>query len=614
MKKTISQFNRLAMLFLSIVVLVACGGGGGGGDDGSDTTSGTSTSDASWTYMVYMGADNNLSNSGLVDLNEMESVGSDANVKIALQAEFSLNYGSFLSSNHPNYNGETLRFLVTKDNDTSDVNIEAGTSIGNKDMADPDTLRDFIIWATRTYPADHYVLVIWDHGAGWKESRLSMTNSKGAVQDETSGSFMTLPQLAQAVTDAGVDLDIINFDACLMGMYEVLYEFNELTDYMVFSEETEPGDGDPYDTILSALVASPSMSASTLATTIVNKYYESYSSGSNRTEGITKSAVDMSYVNDLHTQVVALADGIIDEYDSISSVLSSAQSESQAYSYEENHDLYDFASYLATNLSSGDTKTAAAAITTTVTSMVIANQKYGSAVDDSYGIAIYVPTNNQISSAGDDLTRYGQLACNSSRASTWLDAVNKMIGTSADTQLVSGGFAFYVGWGDTDADVDLYVWEPCESNCSDTIYAPWMGQTTPNGYFSADSIDSGYSEEYYVANNYVEAGDYDILINYYGNGSTDYANVSLWYLDPNNNVTEWQQIGSTMHMDLSNAYPYDTLYLNNDLNNYSDWQYPYYTTRELTDDNTIRLLSADRNITITINRKKAKPIVADEKR
>ena len=61
---------------------------------------------------------------------------------------------------------------------------------------------------------------------------------------------MSLPDLAGAVRTAGVHLDVINFDACLMAMYEVAYEFLGLTDYMVFSEEVEPGDGDPYDTIL----------------------------------------------------------------------------------------------------------------------------------------------------------------------------------------------------------------------------------------------------------------------------------------------------------------------------------------------------------------------------
>jgi hypothetical protein len=608
MKKEMVHVVMLVLLSMTFSWLMACGGGGG-----SDTT------DASWTYMVYMGADNDLSTAGLLDLNEMEAVGSDANVNIVLQAEFSLKYGTFLASNHPDYDGQTLRFLVTKDNDPGDINLEAGTPVGNLDMAAPETLSDFIVWATTSYPADHYALVIWDHGAGWKESRLGMIHPKGAVLDDTSGNFMTLPQLARGVGDAAVDLDIIDFDACLMGMYEVAYEFNGLTDYLVFSEEVEPGDGDPYDTILSALAATPSMSARTLSTTIADKYHEYYSSPQYRTDGITKSAVDMSMVDTLHTQIGRLADGIIGEYDTISSIVTAAQEQSQNYRYGENHDLHDFATHLATHLPSGTTKTAAAAVAASVTSMVVANRTFGDEVADSHGIAIYAPTNNQMSddTASDDLLRYGQLACNASRASTWLDAVNKMTETSSDTILKSGGFAFYVTW-DTDADVDLYVWEPCEPQvdrpCGETLFAPWMGQSTPNGTFSPDSYESGYAEEYYVANNYVEAGDYDILINYYKDGASDYADVTIWYIDPSQGVTEWTQVGGSVPMDLSNPHPSDTAISLDDANSYSDLWYPARVTRDSTENPAIHLLAGERCITIRINRKKTKPIAADTKR
>ncbi len=141
------------------------------------------------------------------------------------------------------------------------------TNIGNVDMGSAAALTDFIEWAAYAYPADHYALILWDHGAGWK-SRASVTKSnlfRGAIQDETSGSFMSLPNLAAAVRNAGVHMDLINFDACLMAMYEVAYELKDLADFLVFSEETEPSDGDPYDTILTDLVNSPDMSARELS-------------------------------------------------------------------------------------------------------------------------------------------------------------------------------------------------------------------------------------------------------------------------------------------------------------------------------------------------------------
>jgi hypothetical protein len=117
-KKTLyGVFYALLALILAVLPLVSgCGGGGGGG---SPAPPAPPPSTAQWTYMVYMGADNNLSYSGLKDLNEMESVGSTGDMQIVLQAEFSSRYTPGVPTN-------TLRFLVQKDNNPDNVNLNAG--------------------------------------------------------------------------------------------------------------------------------------------------------------------------------------------------------------------------------------------------------------------------------------------------------------------------------------------------------------------------------------------------------------------------------------------------------------------------------------------------------
>ena len=584
-------------------------------DSSNDVNGTTSTSKRKWTYMVYMGADNNLSTSGIIDLNEMETVGSDENINIVLQAEYSHNYTDFNQLGYPQYDGQTLRFLVQNDNDPNSVNLGKGTPIGNLNMASPDTLKEFIIWAKSNYPADHYALVIWDHGAGWKESRLDKINIKGAVEDQTSNSFMTLPQLAGAVRDAGLKLDVINFDACLMAMYEVAYEFRGLTDYMTFSEETEPGAGDPYDTILSALNTNPAMSAKSLAATIVDKYYDYYNSPDTREEGITKSAVDMSQIDNLHSKVVQLADSILSEFGTVSSVVLGAQNNTQKYAYPANHDLYDFASYIEKNLPPGYTKTAAAEVKTAVANTVVANKSLSDKVKDSYGLAIYVPVRNQVSAdeSVNELQQYKDLASNNTGTGTWYNAVVKMTENISDEVLKTGGFAFYAEW-DTDADVDMYVWEPCappDKPCEDTLYAAWMGQTTPNGYFSSDSYETGYSEEYYIANDYVEGGNYDVIINYVEDGTEDYANITLWYIDPSNGINDWVQFADQpVLVDMSLPYTGDfsDIQTLDDLNNYSNWWYPGQVTRtSLSQHDYISINSGGRTINFRIHLKKVKP-------
>jgi len=595
------NLKLIVSLLCLMPLLFACGGGGGGGSSDGDSNPGDTSggSQKDWTYLVYMGADNNLSTAGIVDLNEMEKVGSDGNINIVLQSEFSTEFTPFSDVGHPEYTGQTLRFLVQNDNDPGDVDLQSGTSIGNVNMGHPNTLRDFIKWGTTNYPADHYALVIWDHGAGWK----SRTYVKGAVEDATSGSFMNLPDLAKAVRDAGVHLDVINFDACLMAMYEVAYEFKGLVDYMVFSEETEPGSGDPYDTILAALAQNPGMSPKKLSQTIVEKYVDSYRV-SQREDKVTKSAINMAYIEELDQAIVDLSNAITANFATNAGGIYSALNSSQRYAYPTNYDLFDWCSSLRSQFPNGPIRTAAQNIIDLLSDsdFIIRNQTFGDPVKNSHGLAIYAPQVNQISSDAvvNELRDYSRLACNQSRSTVWFDAVEDLMqGQSAN--VVPAGFAFYVEW-QGDADVDLYVWEP------DGLYAPWGGQTTPNGFMSGDSADTGVNEEYYAANDYVQPGNYDAFVYYFKDGPVwNYAPVTFWYFDPAVS-NDWQSLG-TFNLDNSNPYLGDFTDLSspNDLNNYSDWWYPGFVTRATKDTRSLKLNAGERIFNITFKKKKTKP-------
>ena len=129
MKRSTAQIASLIVvaLFMTMLSCSSSGGDGGGGGTGGTTggsgggTGGT-TGSRQWTYMVYMGADNNLSDAGLGDLNEMEKVGSSASVAIVVQAEFSTKYTQRIDlSQHG-------RILVENDNDPNAVNLSSGTS------------------------------------------------------------------------------------------------------------------------------------------------------------------------------------------------------------------------------------------------------------------------------------------------------------------------------------------------------------------------------------------------------------------------------------------------------------------------------------------------------
>ena len=162
------------------------------------------------------------------------------------------------------------RFYVTQDTDTAIINSPVIADLGEVNMGDPAILQSFIEWAIANYPAQHYALVLWNHGSGWRE-RNSAEAVKSVCIDDQSGDELTMTELRSALNAAnattGEVLDIVGFDACLMQMVEVAYQVmgsasRPLVDITVGSEETEPGDGWDYAATLTALTASPTMTPS----------------------------------------------------------------------------------------------------------------------------------------------------------------------------------------------------------------------------------------------------------------------------------------------------------------------------------------------------------------
>lgn len=565
-------------------------------------TFGSTGTKKKWTYMVYLGADNNLSSAGLGDVLEMETVGSNTNLNIVVQAEFSPYYSSGIDS-------DTRRFLVSQNSAASiPKSFQNGTSIGNVDMGKKATLTNFIKWATTSYPAENYALVIWDHGDGWKRKKLTNNNFRGAVEDATSGSYLSTKDLAQAVSDAGVKLNIINFDTCLMGMYEVAYEFKGLTDYLVFSEELEPGEGDPYDTILATITSSTYPLE--LATTIPAKFQAFYTS--NPRGLTTKSAVDMSKMDTVHTAVMDLVSALKTNNAGVTNAITA----SKAFEVPEHHDLYDFAEKVIANYPSSTTIQSKATALKTAISNFVVSHKYTSSSSSSgattHGLAVYLPTAAQTNSS--DLTSYSSIKANNGITNSWHSLISNYLGGSSGSMEYSekGAFGIYITW-DTNSDLDLIINEP------DGIwYMPYKGSSTPNATLSQDSADSGASEEYYIGKSQMQKGQYDFLINYYKNGSNSSATVNLYYFDPYNGYNDWTYMGKAT-MGLSNpengncsSQTTISSYINC-ANNYSNYAYIGNLSRKKTYGITINVPS-EKSIEPFFNIKETKPGLPDLKK
>jgi hypothetical protein len=348
---------------------------------------------AEWTVMVYLDADNNLESAGIDDINEMEMVGSTSEVNIVVQVD-RVPYSVLASSNQgyadDTSNGNwttTRRYYVTQDFNPVLINSTLKIDLGELNMGDPQTLVDFANWAAINYPAKKYLLVIWNHGGGFR----SLNLAKDIAWDDTNGGDkITMPELEDALSmisaQIGKNIDIVGMDACLMAMTEVAYQIKDYADILVTSEESEPEGGWPYDTILSQLVSNPLMSPKELATDIVDKYIYSYPFSN-----VTQSAIDLSYIDSLASQLSNLALAIMSDSLTPKSKYILASVSSQHYGDYDFIDLYDFCNKILIYSNSLEVKNIVLSIQQTLNSAVIKSGYSVVGVNCSRGLSIYFP-------------------------------------------------------------------------------------------------------------------------------------------------------------------------------------------------------------------------------
>lgn len=138
-------------------------------------------------------------------------------------------------------------------------------SDGSKVMTDPATLSSFIKWTAQHFPANRYDLIFWDHGGG-------SISGYGYDEKNASKGSMNLAGINKALKAGGVTFDFIGFDACLMATAETALMLNNHADYMIASEETEPGIGWYYTNWLSQLGRDTSASTLDIGKTIVDDF------------------------------------------------------------------------------------------------------------------------------------------------------------------------------------------------------------------------------------------------------------------------------------------------------------------------------------------------------
>ena len=250
---------------------------------------------------------------------------------------------------------------------------------GSKAMTDPNNLASFIQFCAKNFPANRNELILWDHGGG------SVTGYGYDEKNKNSGS-MTLEGVDQALKSGGVKFDFVGFDACLMATAETALMLNEHADYLVASEETEPGIGWYYTNWLTKLGSNTSMPTLDIGKNIVDDFVSECGKKC-RGQKTTLSVIDLAeFSNTVPKDLSAFAKSISSKIDKNEyKEISNARYSTREFAQGTRIDQVDLVN-LAENVGTAEGKALASSLKNAVK-----YNKTSSNMTNAFGVSIYFP-------------------------------------------------------------------------------------------------------------------------------------------------------------------------------------------------------------------------------
>ena len=232
------------------------------------------------------------------NIQEMLKATSSSNVNVVLQT----GAADKAVVGEPVDNWRTVRRYVVENQKL----VLKDDTLGAKDMGDPKVLTDFITWGQKTYKADKYVLIFWDHGGGviggfgghrvkgepGFASPLSVTQLKAAVE-------------AAVGNNPANQFELIGFDTCLMATLEVAQAFKGTARYLAASQDVEPGPGWDWTPILNLLAANPGADGAAIGIAIADSYKAKMVTL--KQNWITFSVINLAKIDGINTALAAMS-------------------------------------------------------------------------------------------------------------------------------------------------------------------------------------------------------------------------------------------------------------------------------------------------------------------
>lgn len=371
-------------------------------------------------------------------------------------------------------------------------------NFGKDAMTDPENLRDFIKYCNKNYPANRNILIFWDHGGG-------SISGFGYDEKNRTPSSMPLSMINKALKEADVKFDWIGFDACLMSTLETAYVCGNYADYLIASEEVEPGTGWYYTDWLNELSANTSVSTLELSRGLVDDYVKACRARSYNAQ-VTLSVTDLAELQgtvpqifrDFSLSTTELISG--EGYKQVSNARAGARQFAQSTRINQ-VDLCD----LALRIDSKESRALAQAIQNCV--------KYnGTTISRCYGLSIYFPyeTLNNVSTAINTYEAIGMDSayskCIKSFASLGYGA---QVGSSA-SQSSGYGNSYGADWSDWGSLFESYYGNSNSyGSSSGSSYSGDYGQLLESlmgAYTGSNSPIGSLGGNYYNSNGSQSAG------------------------------------------------------------------------------------------------------------
>ena len=251
--------------------------------------------------------------------------------------------------------------------------------MGNKVMTDPATLTEFIKYCSANSPANRNELIFWDHGGG-------SVSGFGYDEKNAKKGSMSLAGINQALKNSGMKFDFIGFDACLMATAETALMLNNYADYLIASEETEPGIGWYYTNWLTKLGENTSAPTVEIGKNIVDDFVTQCGK---RCPGqkTTLSVIDLAeFANTVPSNLSSFANSVSslmekEEYKTVSD----ARNDTREFATSSKIDQVDLV-HLAHNMKTDEGKQLADAI-----QKAVKYNRTSSNMTNAYGVSIYFP-------------------------------------------------------------------------------------------------------------------------------------------------------------------------------------------------------------------------------